>query len=300
MLLSEAIEELAIATRAEGRSPQTVKAYREKLSYLVAFLGDVPIEKITVGDLRRYIAHLWDRKLSPFTVKSRVRHLKRLFNFAQEEEMLKENPSKRIKTPSPRREKPKGIEWEDFIALLKTTEGGTLIDVRDRAVILFLFDTGCRVGGLAGLTVDDLDLERQQALVKEKGNKTRFVFFEEETVWALEAWLEVRPQDQGPWLFVALNNQGDGLSDRGVYRMLRRRGEAAGCTGPVNPHAFRHGFARHYLMDSGDLGTLSDILGHSDVSVTKSFYGVFTTAELQEKHRQHSPISKLRSGENEN
>jgi site-specific recombinase XerD len=300
MLLSETIEELAIATRAEGRSPETVKAYREKLSYLVAFLGDVPIEEITVGDLRRYIAHLWDRELSPFTVKSRVRHLKRLFNFAQEEEMLKENPSQRIKTPSPRREKPKGIEWEDFIALLKSTEGGTLIDVRDRAVILFLFDTGCRVGGLVGLTVDDLDLERQQALVREKGNKTRFVFFEEETVRALEAWLEVRPQGQGPWLFVALNNQGDGLSDRGVYRMLRRRGEAAGCTGPVNPHAFRHGFARHYLMDGGDLGTLSDILGHSDVSVTKSFYGVFTTAELQEKHRQHSPISKLRSGENEN
>jgi site-specific recombinase XerD len=300
MLLSEAIEELAIATRAEGRSPQTVKAYREKLSYLVVFLGDVPIEKITVGDLRRYIAHLWDRKLSPFTVKSRVRHLKRLFNFAQEEEMLKENPSKRIKTPSPRREKPKGIEWEDFIALLKTTEGGTLLDVRDRAIILFLFDTGCRVGGLAGLTVDDLDLERQQALVREKGNKARFVFFEEETVRALEAWLKVRPQDQGPCLFVALNNQGEGLSDRGVYRMLRRRGKAAGCTGPVNPHAFRHGFARHYLMDGGDLGTLSDILGHSDVSVTKLFYGVFTTAELQKKHRQHSPILKLRSDENAN
>ena len=151
-------------------------------------------------------------------------------------------------------------------------------------------------------------------MVSEKGNKTRFVFFEEETVRALEAWLKVRPQDQGPCLFVALNNQGDGLSDRGVYRMLRRRGKAAGCTGPVNPHAFRHGFARHYLMDGGDrripcgavgldggdLGTLSDILGHSDVSVTKLFYGVFTTAELQKKHSQHSPILRLRSDENEN
>jgi integrase/recombinase XerC len=300
MLLSEAIEELAIATRAEGRSPKTVKAYQEKLSYLVAFLGDVPIEDVTTSDLRRYIAHLWDRKLSPFTVKSRVRHLKRLFNFAQEEEIMKENPSKRIRTPAPRREKPKGIEWDDFIALLKTTEPGDLFDLRDRAIILFLFDTGCRVGGLASLTLENLDLEHQQALVSEKGNKTRFVFFEEETVRALEAWLKVRPQDQGPWLFVALNNQGEGLSDRGVYRMLRRRGKAAGCTGPVNPHAFRHGFARHYLMDGGDLGTLSDILGHSDVSVTKLFYGVFTTAELQKKHSQHSPILRLRSDENEN
>ena len=62
MLLSEAIEALCVATRADGRSPRTVQAYREKLRYLVDFLGDVRIEEVTTHDLRRYIADLMDRQ----------------------------------------------------------------------------------------------------------------------------------------------------------------------------------------------------------------------------------------------
>ena len=56
MLLSEAIDALCIATRADGRSDATVKAYREKLGHLARFLNDGPVERITVDDLRAYIA----------------------------------------------------------------------------------------------------------------------------------------------------------------------------------------------------------------------------------------------------
>ena len=73
-----------------------------------------------------------------------------------------------------------------------------MLDVRDRAVILMLFDTGCRVGGLCGLRVSDVDLERRRAVVTELGGKVRIVFFREETAEALEAWLAVWPQDRGP------------------------------------------------------------------------------------------------------
>ena len=61
MLLSEAIEALATATKVNGRSAQTVKDYRRRLGYLLAFLGDVQVETITVHDLRRYVAYLMDR-----------------------------------------------------------------------------------------------------------------------------------------------------------------------------------------------------------------------------------------------
>jgi site-specific recombinase XerD len=296
--LSEAIDALCIATRASGRSPRTLQSYREKLSYLVAFLEDAPIEGITTTDLRRYLAHLWDRDLSPFTVNSRVRALKRLFNFLEAEGIIADNPARRIRVPRPKRDEPKGISWSDFLALLETTDGDSLADVRDRAVIMFLFDTACRVGGLCGLEVDDLDMERRRAKVREKGNKTRFVFFEELTARAVDDWLKIRPRDRGDWLFISFGGQSDKLTTRGVSHMLRRRGKRAGCRGPVNPHAFRHGFARHFLMDGGDLSALCDILGHSDVSVTKAFYGIFTTGDLQEQHGRHTPIAGLGGGEN--
>ncbi|MBN1815043.1 MAG: tyrosine-type recombinase/integrase [Anaerolineae bacterium] len=317
MRLSEAIDALCIATRADGRSPRTVGSYRQKLKPLLAFLGDVHVEEISIDDLRRYVAHLMDLQaryvdhptrrqreggLSPFTVSSRIRAFKRLFNWLAEEGAIEGNPARRIKIPRPRREEPKGVDLQDVVAMVATTKAGSLTDLRDRALLLFLTDTGCRVGGLCGLRVEDVDLVAHRATVMEKRGKARFIFFTPATAEALAAWLEVRPQDRGPWVFVGLASRSKGpMSANSVFQALRQRAERAGVAGPVNPHAFRHGFARHFLLDGGDLGTLSDLMGHADVSVTKEYYAIFTAEELQEKHRQHSPVARiLGGGENGN
>jgi site-specific recombinase XerD len=296
VLLSEAIEQLAVATRANGRSPATVKAYRTKLRHLVKFLGDPHAENVTTNDLRRYVASLWDAGLSPFTVSSRVGHLKRLFSFLTDEGVIKSDPSKRIAKPRPKRGVPKGISHQDFLALLATTEGDALADLRDRAIILFLADTGCRVGGLCGLQVGDLDFDNFLALLVEKGDKERFVPFLDQTAQALTDWLEVRPQESD-YVFAGLRGRSEGaLTPSGVIQMLKRRGKRAGVKGPHNPHSFRHAFARDYLKSGGDLASLSDLLGHEDVGITKAWYGVFTMGDLQEKHRKHSPLAILFGG----
>ena len=62
---------------------------------------------------------------------------------------------------------------------------------------------------------------------------------------------------------------------------------------PTNPHAWRHAFAREYLQNGGDLASLADYLGHSDVSVTHQAYAIFRTEELKAKHARLSPIAHL-------
>jgi site-specific recombinase XerD len=312
MQLTAAIEALLLATRADGRSQETIKGYRRKLRQLLAFFGDVAVEEITTDDLRLHIAHLWDRTtrwvdhpkrkeqaggLSPYTVASHVRVIKRLFGFLEAEGIIEVNPGRRIRTPDPRQRELKAVTLQDFLALLVVTEGQSALDRRDRCIIVLLADTGIRVGGLCGLRVRDVDLERRLAMVVEKGNKTRLVPFTKPTSEALQAWLEVHPQS--PWLFVSLGSRSKGaLSPNGVAQMLRRRAKQAGVEGRVNPHSFRHGFAREYLMDGGDLASLSDLLGHSSVEVTKRSYAVFSVAELQAKHARHSPVARL-LGEND-
>jgi len=312
MLLTEAIEALLIATRADGRSPSTVIGYRRKLKPLVVFLDDVQVEEVTTGDLRRYIVHLMDRStrwsdhpyhdevaggLSPFTVAGHVRAVKRLFNWLEAEGMLQVNPARRIKMPQPKRREPKGISQQDFLALLTTTEAGSVADLRDRAILMFLADTGCRVQGMCGLQVQDVDFDAGFAAVTEKGNKTRLVLFNPPTAESLRDWLRVRPGHQGPWVFIGLGPKAQGaLSPNGVAQMLKRRAKRAGVAGAVNPHSFRHAFARGFLLSGGDLGTLADILGHSSVEVTKAFYGIFTIQELQEKHQRHSPVARMFGG----
>lgn len=75
--------------------------------------------------------------------------------------------------------------------------------------------------------------------------------------------------------------------------MLRRLKKKSGVTGPVNPHSFRHGFAREYLTNGGNLASLADTLGHSDVHVTWQNYGIFTIDELKAEHAKYSPVAQL-------
>jgi integrase/recombinase XerD len=228
-----------------------------------------------------------------------VTAFKVLFNWLKKEGILEENPAERIKKPTPERSEPKGISVEDFRALVVTTEAGELIDLRDRAALMFLYETGCRAGGLCGLKVSDVNLEEGQATVTEKGGKTRFVFFTERTVEALRAWLEVRPDTRGAWIFVGLASHSKGaLKPNSLRQMLVRRAERVGCEGPVNPHSFRHAFACNFLMDGGDLATLAKLMGNS-IEVVVKYYAIFKTKELQEKHRKHSPLVNALGDTNE-
>lgn len=64
-------------------------------------------------------------------------------------------------------------------------------------------------------------------------------------------------------------------------------------TGRVNAHAFRHNFARMYLMGGGDLVTLARLLGHTDVNVTAAYYAVFADDELADLQNRYSPMKRM-------
>ena len=315
MRLTEAINALVTATRADGRSAATIAGYRESLGHLVTFLGDREVATITLADLRSYAADLRDREerfaehparkpqpggLSVFSIASRLRSVKRLFNWLTQEEILTENPAKRLKLPRLPQKEPKAISQAALAALLAVTEGDSVVQRRDRALLLVLADTGCRVGGLCGLRVQDVNLDVRSALVSEKGEKLRPVYFMPVTADALQRWLEVRPAVDGDWLFVNLGPKvkHPQLTPDAVGEALRRLRRAAGVAEPVTPHRFRHAFAREYLRNGGDLATLSRLLGHSSVEVTARYYAVFTPSELQDFHAKFSPVAGLNRGEN--
>ena len=89
--------------------------------------------------------------------------------------------------------------------------------------------------------------------------------------------------------------KGVGSADK-AGALLRRHATSAGVTGRVNPHAFRHAFAREYILNGGDLASVSGMLGHSRIAVTKQFYAVFQAEELRAKHEVFSPVSHLPKG----
>jgi len=154
------------------------------------------------------------------------------------------------------------ITDEDLVKIIKACAGRGFEGRRDEAVIRFLLDTGCRVSELCGITLDDLDLDRETALVLGKGNKRRSVYFGAKTARSVDRYLrERRTHKQAHSAALFLSQRGPFSAD-GVRDLLRRLGTLAGVDG-LHPHRFRHTFAHDFLLAGGQGPDLKRLAGWS-------------------------------------
>ena len=175
----------------------------------------------------------------------------------------------------------------------------SLIKLRNTVIILLMTDAGIRLNELLSLTVDDIDLQRRVALLNGKGAEFRPVVFGITTAEALKQYLFLRSKyARCDRLFINTRDF-TALGTSAVHSMLNRLKKKAGVTGRVNPHSFRHAFAREYLKNGGDVSILSTLMGHSDVNTTRNFYAVFKTDELADLHLKYSPIDHLKDMQEE-
>lgn len=289
MQLNQAIGEFLLASGADGLKEKTLTWYRSLLTTFANRMGERTLESVTTNELRLYVIHVRE-KYSDHSAHGHIRALHRFWRWCSTEyETI--NPMRNIRYPKqPKPELPKAATIEDIIRVLAACDDSRL-GKRDKAMIAFLTDTGCRAAGLCGLTMDTLNLEKGRAIVIEKGDKRRAVMFTETTTYLLKAWEIVRNPNAVTFFH---GKEGKPLLPNGLYQRMMTLKEKAGIQGRVNPHAFRHGFARAYLTDGGDLATLSRILGHESVTVTAAFYGIFVQDELQGFHHDHSPMRKIK------
>jgi site-specific recombinase XerD len=306
MTVQNAIDEFLIAVEADGLSRSSVRWYRAILKPLGERLGAQQLGDVTTNMMRRYLVDLRNRDnryqseqttrpevqggLSEESVAAHVRALHRFWSWATAEYRLTANPMSSIKRPPRRSPQPKGIDLADLRKLFAATADDPS-GSRNRAILAFLIDTGCRAEGVIGLELSKFDPDQRRAIVTEKGRKTRTVFLTETTILLIEAWGRVRPKN-ATTVFCSLSNltSGKPLSYEGLMHILSVLKARAGVTGRVNPHSFRHAFARQYIKNGGDLSTLSRLMGHSDTAVTSWYYAVFTGEELAHLHDRFSPL----------
>lgn len=296
MKLNIAVQEFNLSLCGEVKESSR-RWYLYQLVKLPAFLGEeTELSSITAGDLRRWRASLLESgRLKIRTVNDHVAAVRRFFSFCHKEGFISADPSASLRRIQDEDEdtEPRAISVDDFLLLLN--EAAARGKVRDVAIILFLFGTGCRVSGLCGLELKDVDLSAGRAWVVEKGRgagKGRWVYLDGPVILALDKYIyECRPTDQGPKLFQGERCQG--LTRQGVWYILQRHAEAAGVEGNFNPHAFRHAFAIQMLIRGLSLSAVSQLLGHASISITHQHYAKFEQSQLQELHRQYSPVAIL-------
>jgi len=302
MNVQEAVNRFLLSMQGV-RSPATIVWYRNRLSSLVAFVGPgTQLERVTLEDLRRWRAVLSERNvrwgghssrpavaggLSSWTLYSYIKTARVLFRWLVAEGALQRNVADRLELPRRSKIPRRGVDDKVADAIIAVARQGC---ERDLALTLFVAESACRVCGVVGLRIGDLDLENGSAMVREKGwgghGLGRSVFFGKETAKAIRAWLKVRPVSEDDHVF--LGERG-ALKESGVYQMFKRLARRAGIdSNGWNPHAWRHAAARSMLNNGASLAHVSQILGHSSVEITAAFYGTFATCELQDAHQRYS------------
>lgn len=278
-----------------GLAKATVSAYESDLNKYVAWLQTHGITKpddIAKQDVEDYIAALDADGESARSKARRLASIHEFHRFALAQHAVSADVAASVKAPKGASVLPDVLSVDEVSRLLDAAAVGGSTDpvvLRDKALLEFMYATGCRVSEAVGTNLDDIDLEEKVVRLMGKGSKQRLVplgsYARNSVVVYLNAGrgeLERRSTAKVPErraLF--LNKRGKRISRQSVWEIVKTAGERAGIIKPLHPHTLRHSFATHLIQGGADVRTVQELLGHASVTTTQIYTHVSPEALIE-------------------
>lgn len=279
------------------RTERTVVLARTYTTRLLTWLEDTDqsteLANIDHRVLRQYLVHL-SGTLSPTTVGIHFRSLRAFFNWMYNEDLFEglplESPfaRKRVVPPKIDYQPPEIYTTDEISRLLGACAGKSFENIRDRAIIWTLLDSGARLGELVSMTTTGTYLTPPAADVTGKTGPRR-VPLGQTAAHHLRRYLFRRDEHALAERYDALWLSGKGpLGTSGVSQMLKRRGKEAGVEG-VRPHRFRHTWAHEWKRSGGSDEGLQRLAGWQSPAMAQVYGQALAIERAHEEHQQHSP-----------
>jgi len=250
------------------------------------------IDKIDRDDIISFLDHLKKEDLTPQTIAHYLTVIKNYHKFLIQNEYLKDNVAKSIERPKLVKKLPNVLSIEDVVKLLDI-KGTSAFDIRNKCMLELLYGTGLRISELLSLTINDIDTFNATVRCIGKGDKERIVPINDYIIESLDNYLSVRDtllkNKTTKELF--LNKNGDALSRKGFFKILKQLLLEKGLDPNVSPHTLRHSFATHLLEYGADLRVIQEMLGHSDISTTR-IYTHITNEKVHDDYNNYHPRNK--------
>jgi integrase/recombinase XerD len=273
----------------KGLSSNSMEAYSADLAGFSEFFknGAAP----GTEEIRNYIDHLYQRKLSNRSIARHLTTLRNFYGFLLREGAIDRDPTEHLKAPRQWQTIPKYLNGEEIDRLLDAPEDSKPIGLRDRAMLQLLYATGLRVSELCRTGMGDLNLEMGVLRTMGKGQKQRLIPVGGQAIQAVETYLRNgRPAllkgRASRYLFVTA--RGGCLTRQAFWKLLGGHGRKAGIFRNLSPHVVRHSFATHLLEHGADLRSVQVMLGHADISTTQIYTHVMRS-RLRDTIQEHHP-----------
>jgi site-specific recombinase XerD len=272
-------------------SPCTIRSYRDAIKLFILYATAQTrrsAPRLLVTDVKpplvtSFLAHLEkERDNSIQTRNHRLVVLHRLFEYvASQEPALADHCGRILDIPPKRnRERPEitYLERNELAAMLEVMDTGTPLGRRDRALLLFMYNTGARVQEAADARVSWLSLQPPcKAQILGKGRKWRTCPLWDNVGEVLRQYLGERPTPPAGEEHLFLNRYGTPMSRFGIWNVIDRYKRRAAVTMPslqakrVTPHVIRHTTAMHLLQSGVEINVIRSWLGHVSLETTHQY-----------------------------
>ena len=264
-------------TKVKQASSNTVFSYLRDIRQFAAWLqADEGINVVDATNLNisGYLTHLEQEGRSAATVSRSLASLKNFYAYVVSSGFIGESPvTGDIRVERGEKKLPQILTGKEVELLLAQPACVDAKGFRDKAMLEVMYATGIRVSELIDLDVSDVNLEL--GIIKCAGaKKSRMIPLYPAALKALNVYLnDVRdamladPEEQA--LFV--NIGGARMSRQGFWMILKQYQQTAHIEKDITPHTLRHSFAVHLLENGADLGSVQELMGHSDISSTQMY-----------------------------
>lgn len=305
--IMELVDDFKLNQEIIGRKRRYVEMcvwrLRRWQAYMEAEFEVQDVEGVEPIHIKKYIQHrqkLGNEK--PITLNNNLATLKVFFNYLIDEEYLeeKDNPLRRIKSMKEVKRIILTFNDEEVRRIISDVKEETYSNIRDKLILIMLFDTGIRVSELCA--IDKADVSMRHILIHGKGSKQRLVYISKTMRKYMRKYEEAKQerfkhkQVDDVEDFYFLDQSAKQLHRSRINKILKEHCDNVGVRGEVrcSPHDCRHYFAQKQLRNGIDVYSLSRLLGHFDVSETSKYLKGLEQDSILEIGRLHSPLNDIK------
>lgn len=304
MLLNEALKEFIFDCEIRKISPRTLKSYRNNnlrfFNYIQKEFNIADLEEVSHNHIKQYFRFLIDKGLSETYANGILKCLSALIVYCKNEEYVTVNPCLKVSWQREPKTLINTFTDLEIINMVNAFNYLNYLSARNKTIVAFLVDTGSRNAESCSLLSNNI--KENYVLIQGKGNKERQVGLSPELRKIMMKYNRIKDfyfKDKNiRHDNYFLSNTGLPLTVETIERVVREAGAIAGVRKEIrcSPHTIRHYFAQKQLRNNLDVYSLSRILGHENVMITKKYLQSIKDEEIVAMSIRTSPLSTLKRG----
>lgn len=302
MLIEDVLKEFIFDCEIRNLSERTIKGYKNNCSKFFLYTSEeykkVDLEDITHQHIKKYFKYLLGNGLSESYVNSILKNLRAFFKYCVNEEYIIKNPCLKVSWLKEKKVIIKTFTNEEIIGMVNVFNFSNYLNARNKTLLITLIETGIRNTELCNIQISDV--KEKYIIIQGKGNKERYV-----PITPILKKYMIKYERIKSYYFkdkfikgdnYFLSRTGRPLTKEAIERIVKLAGEESNIRKEIrcSPHTIRHYYSQTQLKNGLDVYSLSRVLGHEKISITRRYLQSINDKDIVEQSVKYSPLMSLK------